>query len=331
MIALLLLAGVLLLFANAVLVAAEFALVAARRTRMQELVEDGLASARLVLALTEDLPRTLAATQLGITMASIGLGITVEATVDASVVPALEHALPLPGTVLDIASAALALGTVVAAHTVLGEIVPKNLAIASPERVALLLAPVIRPFAVLVSPAVAVLSGLADVVLRLIGVEPRGEHGGIHGLEEIADMLRLAGRERAIDPVDEELLGRALRFADRAVDEVTVPWSEVTTVAAGASPEEAERALIAADHRRLPVLRDGEVAGFVDVLDLQRPTDGLPVRPALSIAASSRLVDAFEELRQASGRLAVVVDDGGRPVGILTLEDLLQELLGDED
>jgi CBS domain containing-hemolysin-like protein len=327
--ALLLVIGLLLLLVNAVFVGAEFALVAARRSRIQEWAAVGEARAHAVLALMDDLPRTLAATQLGITMASIALGLTVEAAVESSVVPVLEHVLPLPDALLDVASATLALGSVAAAHTVLGEIVPKNLAIASPERSALVLALVVRPFAVAARPAVVLLSGLANGLLRVAGVEPRSELAGDHGVEEIADMLRIAGREGAIDRADEDLLGRALRFADLEVRSVMVPWDEVTAVSATASPAEAERLLIDSDHRRLPALLGGAVVGFVHVLDLQRPAADLPLRPVLRVAASHRVVDVFEELRRASGRLAVVVDDGDRPAGIVTLEDLLQELLGE--
>lgn len=325
MTALLLLVGLLLLLANAVFVAAEFALVAARRSRMQELAAEGDGRARTVLAAMGDLPRTLAATQLGITMASIGLGFTVEATVEASLVPALEHALPLPDALLQVASAALALGTVVAAHTVLGEMVPKNLAVASPERSAIWLGPLIRPFAVAVRPAVLMLSGLASALLRALRVEPRSELAA-HGMEEIGDMMRLAGREGAIDPAERELLERALRFADMQVEDVMVPWDQVTLVSVGTSAAEAERLLIASDHSRLPVLKDGEILGFVNVLDLQGAVAELPLNPVLLVSRSRRLVEVFEDLRQTSGRLAVVMGDTGDPIGMVTLEDLLQEL-----
>jgi CBS domain containing-hemolysin-like protein len=331
MTALLLLLGLLLLAANGFFVAAEFALVAARRSRMQELAANGRRQARIVLALMSDLPRTLASTQLGITIASIGLGFTVESLLEAAVVPVLERSLPLPDALLQVVSGTLALGTVVAAHTVLGEIVPKNLAIATPERSALVLAPPVRAFTAALGPAVRVLTALATVVLRLIGVEPRSEVAADHGLEGIEDMLRLAAREGAIGGADRQLLDRALRFADRTVEAVMIPWREVTAITAEASRAEAEQLLIASGHTRLPVLREGEVLGFVNILDLQRSTAGLPLHPVLRVAPSCRLVDVFEELRHVSGRLAVVMDDAGRPAGIVTLEDLLEELLGGPD
>ena len=329
MTALLLLAGALLLAANAVFVAAEFALVAARRSRMQGLAAAGNARARTALAAMGDLPRTLAGTQLGITMASIGLGFTVEAIVEASVVPVLERTLALPDPVLQVASGALALGAVAAAHTVLGEMVPKNLAVAAPERSALWLAPMIRPFVVAARPILVALSGLADALLRAMRVEPRSELSGAHGVEDIAGMLRLAGREGAIAPAEQDLLERALRFANREVEAVMIPWRDVLAVEAGTPAAAVERLMVAAGHTRLPVLRDGRVLGFVDVLDLQDPAAELPIRPVLVVPRSRRLVDLFEDLRQHSGRLAVVTDRSGHPLGLVTLEDLLRELLGE--
>lgn len=257
-----------------------------------------------MLAAMGDLPRTLAGTQLGITVASIGF--TVEAAVEMSVVPALEQALPLPDSLLHLTSAALALSTVVASHTLLGEMVPKNLAVASPERSALWLGPLIRPFAVAVRPAVLVLSGLADAVLRVLRVEPATELAASHGVQEISDMLRLAGRAGVVEAVEHEMLERALRFARMAAGDVMVPWGEVTAVQAGTLTAEVERLLISSGHSRLPVLERREVLGFVNILDLQRTLTELPLRPVLSVHRSRRLVDVFEDLRQSSGRLAVV-------------------------
>ena len=324
----LLLAGLLLLAANAVFVAAEFSLVAARRTRMQRLADEGRAAAGTALTLMADLPRTLAATQLGITMASIGLGLTAEAAMEASVIPVVEHSLPLPDPLVQVVSGVLAVGVVVAAHTVLGEIVPKNLSIAAPERGALLLGPALRPFAVAVRPVVGVLSGMANVLLRIVGLEPRSELADAHGTEEIGDMLRLAAREGAIHRAEHELLERALRFAEIDAEAVMIPWDRVVSVPATASPGEAERLLLASDHRRLPVVDDDQVRGFVDILDLQRPTPVIPLHSVLQVSRTRRLVEVFDELRHGSGRLAIVTDEDRRAIGMLTIEDLLAELLG---
>jgi CBS domain containing-hemolysin-like protein len=311
-------------------VAAEFAFVAARRPRLLALAAEGDGRARIALAAMGDLPKTLAATQLGITMASIGLGFTTEAALEGSVVPFFEHVLRVPDALLQVAAGGLSLGVVVSAHTLLGEMVPKNLAIAAPERSALWLAPLIRPFAVAMRPAVRVLTGAANALLRALGVEPRSELDAAHSVEDVADMLELAGREGAIDRADRELLDRAIRFAGMDVERVMVPWDRVTSVESSMSPAEMAEVAVRADHSRLPVLSGGEVLGFVHLLDLLRPAAELPLQPVLLVPRSRRLVDLFEDLRHQSRRLAVVVDETGRPLGVVTLEDLVAELLGDE-
>jgi magnesium and cobalt exporter, CNNM family len=328
--ALLLAIGVLLLFANAVFVAAEFAFVAARKPHLQGLAAQGDGRARIALAAMRDLPKTLAATQLGITMASIGLGFTTEAALETSVVPLLEHALPVPEALLQVVAGAISLGVVVSAHTLLGEMVPKNLAIAAPERSALWVGPLIRPFALAMRPAVRVLTAAANAVLRTLGVEPRSELDAAHSVEDVADMLELAGREGAIDTADRELLDRAIRFAGMDVEQIMVPWDRVTSVQESMSRAEMRQIAVSSGHSRLPVLRGLAVLGFVHLLDLQRPAVELPLQPVFQVPRSQRLVDLFEDLRQQSRRLAIVMDEPGQPLGVVTLEDLLVELLGEE-
>lgn len=317
-----------LLLANAIFVATEFALVAARWSRMQALATAGDARARTAMRAMRDLPGTLAAMQLGITMASIGLGFTAEAAVETSAVPLLVRLLPLPEALLHLLGGALALGIVVAAHVLLGEMVPKNVAIAAPERSALWLGPLVRPFALLVRPAVRLLTALANLLLLALRVQPRSELSSAFGVEDIADMLELAGREGAIHGADRALLDRAIRFANRGVQEVMVPWGQVSAIPESAPPADVERVAAESGHTRLPVVRDAEVLGFIHVLDVQRPAGERRLRPVLRVSRSRRLLGVFEELRHHSRRLAIVVDDDGRPLGLLTLEDLLDELLG---
>jgi CBS domain containing-hemolysin-like protein len=322
--------GVLLLLANAIFVAAEFAFVAARQPRLQALGAQGEGRAGVAQAAMRDLPRTLAATQLGITMASIGLGFTTEAALESSVVPLLEDALPVPDALLQVVAGGLSLGVVISAHTLLGEMVPKNLAIAAPERSALWLAPLIRPFALTMRPPVHLLTAASNALLRALGVEPRSELDTAHSVEDVADMVELAGREGTIDGAERELLDRAIRFAGMQVEQVMVPWEQVTSVEESMSRAEMREIAIRAGHSRLPVLRDREVLGFVHVLDLQRPATELPLQPVLRVPPPRRLMELFEDLRLQSRRLAVVTDEVGQAVGLVTLEDLLAELLGEE-
>jgi CBS domain containing-hemolysin-like protein len=321
----LLVVGALLLLANGSFVAAEFALVAGRRSRMQELAAAGDARARVALGAMADLPMTLAATQLGITMASIGLGLATDVAVEESVVPLLDRTMPLPAAVLDALAAAAGLLVTLSAHTLLGEIVPKNLALAAPDRAALWLAAPVRTFTVLTRPVLVALTWLAALLMRAIRIEPRSELSSTYGVEDIAAMLELAG----LRATDGELLDRAVRFATRAAGSIMVPWSRVTAAAAGTPAEELERVAIASGHSRVPVTRGDEVLGFVHVLDLQRPGSGLVLHPVLRVPTGQRLVEVFEAMRESGHRLAIVTGEAGRATGIVTLEDLLVALLGE--
>lgn len=328
MTAVLLLIGVLLLLANALFVAAEFVVVAARQSRMTELAERD-PRARLVLAAMRDVQGTLAAAQLGVTMASIGLGFTADAAVEQSLGPLLEHAVDLPAGAVHAIGAVVAVVVVTIAHSVIGEMVPRNLALTSPDRAALWLIPVVRPFARLVHPAAQALTWMANRIVEALGVQPRREGGEAYDVEEIAGMLELSAREGAIARPDQELMTRAVRFASRTAEQVMVPWTEVTAVREGAGREEIERAAAASGHARLPVLHAGGVRGYVHVLDIVK--DGhWPIRPVMQVRPEQPLVPLFEELRHVSQRLGIVVRDDGELVGMLTLDDLLDDLLLDE-
>lgn len=329
MIAVLILIAVLLLLANALFVAAEFVVVAARQSRMLELA-DRDPRARLVLAAMADVTGTLAAAQLGVTMASIGLGFTADAAVEQAVGPALSHVEWLPPGAVHAIGAVAAVVIVATAHSILGEMVPRNLALTSPDRAALWLIPVVRPFARLVRPAARALQWMADRIVMTLGVEPLREGAESYDVEEISGMLELSAREGSIARPDQELMTRAVRFASRTVEQVMVPWSEVTFVHEDATREDIERAAASSEHPRLPVVAtDGRVRGYVHVLDVTRSGEW-PVRPVIEVPRDQRLVPLFEELRHVSQRLAIVVGDDGELLGMLTLDDLLDDLLLDE-
>lgn len=327
MIFFLILVAVVLLLANALFVAAEFVIVAVRRSRMLELA-DRDPRARLVLAAMHDVRATLASAQLGVTMASIGLGFTADAAVEAALGPLLSG-LPLPGAAVHVAGGTVAVVIVAAAHSILGEMVPRNLALVSPDRAALWLIPVVRPFAQLVYPAARALTWMADQIVLALGVEPQREGAESYDVEEIAAMLELSAREGAIATPDQELMTRAVRFASRTVEDVMVPWDQVTAVPDGASKEEIERAAAQSGHPRLPVVSDGRVRGYVHVLDVAKG-DEPQVRPVMEIPRGTRLVPLFEELRHVSQRIGVIIGEGDEPIGLVTLDDLLDDLLLDE-
>lgn len=330
------LAGALgLLLANAFFVWAEFAFVAARRTKIETLAAGGNRRARLARRSLGELDLVLAGAQLGITMASLGLGYLAEPAVADLLAAPLEG---LPEGVAGGVEVALALTIVVAAHMVLGEMVPKNLAIADAERSALWAAVPFRIYSTIFRPVTAVLNGLGNLLVRPFGIRPGTDHGG-HTPDELAAMLELSAEEGAIDPFEKRLVSRILRLRGLDARAAMVPRPDVVAVPHTATPAEIGELVVDTGHSRLPVFREtlDDVAGFVHVKDLLavpaedwgRPIPGPLVRDALVVPESRSLLHALADMRTRRVHVAVVVDEHGGVEGVLTLEDILEELVGD--
>ena len=328
--------AVALLVANAFFVWAEFALVAARATRMQQLAEAGSRRARLTLVSMGDLNFALAGAQLGITMASLGLGFVAEPAVGdllAGPLRGLPEALARPVEI------SLALTIVVAAHMVIGEMVPKNIAIAEPDRSALLVVAPFRAYALVFRPVIWFLNVVSNAVVWPFGVRPRDRLSSAHSAEEIRAMLEASGAEGVIDPFEQRLLARILVLRDLDAGAAMVPRPDVVAVPDTATPAEIGRLVVETGHSRLPVYRDtlDDVAGFVHAKDLlgvaaddwERPIPSGLVRDALVVPESRSLLHALNDMREHRAHLAVVVDEHGGVEGVLTLEDVLEELVGD--
>lgn len=328
--------GVALLVANAFFVWAEFALIAARRARVERLVAEGNRRARVALPLMRDLNFVLSGAQLGITMASLGLGFVAE----PAVADMLEGPLAgLPGGVAHAIEVTLALGIVVSLHMVLGEMVPKNLAIAEPERSALALAMPYRLYTVLFRPFILLLNLLANGVLRVLGETPRDELVPAHSADEIAVMLGESREHGVIESFQHGLLVRTLSFDRLDARAVMVPRPDVIAVPVAANPAEVEQVVVETGHSRIPVYRDDldDVVGFVHVKDLfalapdaaDRPLPEDVIRPMLVVPESRALPDLLGDMQAARRHFAVVVDEHGGVEGVVTLEDVLEELVGD--
>jgi CBS domain containing-hemolysin-like protein len=332
-----LLLAVVLLAANAFFVAVEFALVASRRTRIEQLAADGSARARAALASVRDLPFMLSASQLGVTLASLGLGATAEPTVARLIEPPL-HWLHAPDGAVHPIALVVGLAIVAFFHSVFGELVPKNLAIADPDTAALWLAIPMRGFTVLFRPVIRLLNALASTGLRLLGARVSREEQLATG-DELAGMLAASRDEGLLDEVEHRLMTGALGFPARTVLSVMVPRMDVVAVRAG-TPIYAV-ALVAArnGHSRLPVYgRDlDEVLGYVHAKDLlalpvdnrHRPLPRSIVRRMLTVPTDRTLMDMLLTMRRTRLHFAVVLDGAGRVAGIATLEDVLESLVGD--
>lgn len=328
-----------LLGANAFFVAVEFALVASRRTRVETMAEGGSATARLALSQMQDLNVQLAGAQLGITMASLGLGFVAEPAVARLIDTALGSVLDLPPGLLHTISFVVSLTIVVFLHMVLGEMVPKNVAIAGPERTMLRLARANRAYVFVFGPLIRLLTAMANGGVRALGVEPRDELTDAHTAEEFADMLAESRDEGMIEEFAHELLSGALDFVDRPIESVMVDRQDVVTLGVDATVAEAESLVVASGHSRLPIIGDDidDVRGFVHAKDLitlsptahARMVPARLVRRMLRIPVGRSFAEVLRAMRVARVHVAVVQVEGGVTAGIVTLEDVLEELVGE--
>lgn len=333
-----LIAALFLLAANAFFVAVEFALIAVRRTRVEQLAAAGDVRARMTERSIRELSFMLSASQLGITMASLGLGFVAEPAVAALLEGPLVLA-GIPESASHSLAFVLALTIVVFLHMVLGEMVPKNIAIARPEQSALWLVLPMRVFTTVFRPLILLLNNLANGGLRLLRVEPRDELVAAHTAGEIAGMLSASHQEGLLEEVEHQLMTGALGFSDRQVGTVMVPRQQVVAVRAGASVEQIERLLVDSGHSRIPLYgRDlDDVVGFIHAKDLlelgpgarRRPVPVHLLRRMLVVPESRTLQQVLLAMRRARCHFALVVGADGSTAGLVTIEDVLEELVGD--
>jgi CBS domain containing-hemolysin-like protein len=333
-----LLLAVLLLVANGFFVAVEFALIASRRTKLETEAEAGSITARLAVNATRELSLQLAGAQLGITMASLGLGAVAEPAVAHLVEDAIEPFAELPSGVLHSVSFTVALTIVVFLHLVVGEMVPKNVALAAPEQTMRLLAVPNRIYVTLFGPVIRTLNALANAGVRVFGIEPRDELAMAHTADELSGMLAASREEGLIEELAHDLLSGALDFGERPVRSVMVPRERVVSVPRTATIEEAEALAVDSGISRLLVTgRDlDDIVGFVHVKDLltvlagarRRPIPVSRIRRVLIVTPERPLDEVLVAMRRGRAHVAVV-RASGRTLGVATLEDLVEHLVGD--
>ncbi|GFG48807.1 hypothetical protein CQY20_14370 [Mycolicibacterium agri] len=335
---------VLLLAANAFFVGAEFALISARRDRLEALAEQGKRSAVTVIRAGQQLSVMLAGAQLGITICSILLGRVGE--------PAVAHLLEkpfdligVPDAVLHTVSFVIAITIVVVLHVLLGEMVPKNIAIAGPESAAMLLVPPYLAWVRLARPVIAIYDWCAHMTLRAFGVTAKPELENTVSSVELSEMIAESLSEGLLDPEEHNRLSRALQIRNRVVGDVAVPLSEVHAVSAaaddsGPTVRAIQQALDETGYSRFPVTnKAGRFIGYVhikDILKLVTEPDTDPdavvdlaaVRPLPQVAASLPLPDALSRLRRSNSHLALVTGDDGTVTAMVALEDLVEDLVG---
>lgn len=327
---------VVLLGANAFFVGAEFALISARRTQIEVRASNGSRTAATTLHAMENVSVMMAGAQLGITICSLGLGALSE--------PAIAHLLEGPFDFLGIPagahhplSFAIALALVTFLHVVLGEMVPKNITLAAPDRAALILAPPLVMIVRILRPLIAGLNAIANAILRLLRTEPRDEVASVFTRAEVAAMVEEAHSGGLLDASDEKLVLDALTFEGLKAHSILLPMDELRTLAPDVTPEQMEAVVADANYSRYPIADEtGELIGYVHVKDLMQTDPELRVRPLerskIRVLPTVRESDSLQSIittMQVSGaHLAAVRSADGRPLGVVTLEDTVEELVG---
>lgn len=330
--------AVLLLAANAFFVAAEFALLAARRSRIEQLAAEGRRGAVAAKKSLRELSLMLAGAQLGITMASLGLGAVAEPAV-ADVLEELFDVVGIPEGAAHPVALAVALSFVVFVHMVVGEMAPKSWSIARPEGAAVFLARPFRGFTVLVRPFLHLLNGASNIVVRMAGATPQDERAMTHSPAELAVLLAESAQVGAIEDEDVERIAGALDLSGLTAASAMVPRGDIDAVAADADVDSIEAK--AAPNRRSRVLVFGddldEVRGVVhmrDVLGLdveERPDRRAEefVYSVVEVAPATPLEDVLLAMQDEHRHVAAVIDDG-RLVGMLTMQDVLGRFVGNQ-
>ncbi|WP_372411229.1 hemolysin family protein [Streptomyces luteireticuli] len=329
-----LLIGLATLVANAFFVGAEFALISVRRDQVEPHAERGDRRARAVLWGLEHISALMAAAQLGITLCTLVLGVVAEPAFATLLEPVL-HAAGVPSGGIHAISFALALAVATYLHMLFGEMVPKNIALAEPVRTALRLGPPLVALSRALRPVVFTINRLANGVLRLLRVEPKDEVTAVFSDDQLARMVADSSAAGLLDERSTERLRDALELGKRPVADVVLPVGRVVSARIGVTPEGLERLSAGSGFSRFPVVDDtGRILGYLHVKDaldasprdVPFPTEAM--RPIARVRADTPLDDVITAMSGTGAHLAAVVGADDRLAGLVTLEDVLRQLVG---
>jgi putative hemolysin len=319
-----------LLALNAFFVGAEYGLVTSRRTRIMELEHEGNRRARAVLRITSDPPRFIAAMQLGVTISSLGIGALGEQV--------LAHRFDT--VMASFLAVILALLIVTYLHVVIGELVPKGIALGHPERTALAVSTPVRWFFALFRPLIWLLQRSTNVILRGLKLEPPGAEHEAHSEAELRMLLSSSAEQGEIEHEEQEMLYKVFDFADKEVSDVMVPRPEVVAISIALPAEEALKAVLESPYTRYPVYRESldDIVGVLHIRDLIAAMHDRGIvavdlesliRAPYMVPETKDLAALLTEFRRTNQHMAIVIDEYGSMEGIATLEDLLEEIVGE--
>ncbi len=328
-----------LVFLNGFFVASEFSIVKIRGTRIEELVRKGKKRAHLARGLVQNMDEYLSATQLGITIASLGLGWIGEPAFAALFLPLLSGFGSLDIVVAHTVSAGLAFLLITFLHIVLGELAPKSMAIQNPEKVILAASGLMTLFYKISYPFIWILNKAAFLFLRIFGIHPVTELGSAHSEEELRIILVKSLEKGVLDAEEQKLLDRVFSYGDRSARQIMVPAGDVEFMDINNSFKENMALARKSGHTRYPLCDRslGNALGIIHIKDLvwrlsrdQYEVDLLALkRPILFVPENSLIKDLLPEFRKNRTHMTLVIDEFGSPVGIVTMEDILEELVGE--
>ncbi len=324
---------------NAFFVSAEYAFVAVRRTRIDELVEEGSKSAKRVRRLLDDPARFISAFQVAITLSSLALGAVGEPAVSRLFEELFGNIGMLGDGAVVVISVILAFAIISALHVVLGEIVPKTLTLSRAESVALAVVLPVTIFMWLFWPFIWVLRGMSEALIRLMGLESPSEMRLVHSEEELKLLISASHEEGVLEAEERQLLYKVFDFAETEARQVMVPRPDVVALQVDLTPDEAIEQTLNAPYTRYPVYGEtlDDLVGVVHIRHLfgarlqQSDATTLEafVRPVPIVPETKKLDELLAEFRRTNTHMAIVVDEYGSTVGIATLEDVLEEIVGE--
>ena len=331
------LALVVLVLLNGYFVASEFALVSVRRTKIDQLVNENVSSARSVQAILKKLDLYIASTQLGITMASLSIGFVAEPAIEHLIAPALKNAGLDESAVKTISFAtAFIISTIL--HIVFGELAPKTLALQRSEKTSLAVAVPLLIFTTIFRPVIISLNWLGNAVVKLFGLEPDSGHRAAYSSEEIRMIMDSSGQAGVFEQQAQEMLENVFEFQDTPVKAIMVHRTEVEAMEKGSSLREMVALRKKFSYSRLPVFDEtvDNIIGIVHTQDALLHVDELDsttvddlMRPAFFVPENMKVRDLFSSLKKQKSHMAIVVDEFGGMSGLVTLENVLEELVGD--
>ena len=329
--------SLLLLLGNAFFVGSEFAVMTARRAQLEPKAAAGSRRAKLALQALEQVASLLACAQLGITVCSLGLGAVAEAALHTAIAPQLHH-LGLGEGLAHPVALVLALLIVAYFHVVIGEMVPKNLAIAGPFAAAMMLAPPLLYLTRALRPLIRLMELAAKGLVRLMRVEPKDEISSAFTVEEVQSIVAESREKGFIQEQQHGLVSGALKFSDRVAADVAVPLDQLVVLPVGATPDDMERLIAKKGFSRYPcVNHSGDLRGYLHLKDIlyaddaqhDEPIPAKRVRRLATVSAGDEVRDVLTTMQRTGAHLGRVVDPDGTVTGVVFLEDVLEELVGE--